>query len=155
MKKILEDLLNEEKELQFDSFNELDAWKLGTLLVNKALSDKLPVTIDITRSGKQLFHVSLPGTTVDNDIWIKRKINLVNRFGHSSFYLGQFLKSINKTIEEAFLVSESDYAPHGGSFPIIIGNSGIIGTITVSGLQQEEDHKLVVSTIRSYINKES
>ncbi len=154
MKKILEDLLNEEQELQFDSFNENDAWKLGSLLVDKALSDKLPVTIDITRSGQQLFHVSLPGTTVDNDVWIKRKINLVNRFGHSSFYMGQFLKSINKTIEEGLFVSESDYAPHGGSFPITICGSGIIGTVTVSGLQQEEDHKLVVSTIRSYINEE-
>lgn len=154
MKKILEDLLNEEHELQFESFNEADAWKLGNLLVEEALREELPVTIDITRSGQQLFHVSLPGTTVDNDEWVKRKINLVNRFGHSSFYMGQYLKSINKTIEEVFLISECDFAPHGGAFPIIVSDSGIIGTVTVSGLPQEEDHKLVVSAIRSYIQKE-
>jgi uncharacterized protein (UPF0303 family) len=154
MKKQLEDLLKEEQDLQFNSFNEADAWKLGNLLVEEALSEGLPVTIDITRSGQQLFHVSLPGTTVDNDVWVRRKINLVNRFGHSSFYMGQYLKNINKTIEEVLLVSESDFAPHGGSFPITLSDSGIIGTVTVSGLPQEDDHKLVVSAIKSYISEE-
>jgi uncharacterized protein (UPF0303 family) len=120
-------------------------------MVERAARENLPVTIDITRSNHQLFHASLKGTSADNDEWVKRKVRLVYRFGHSSFYMGQSLKSKGKSIEEAYLVSERDYAAHGGCFPILVKDTGIVGTITVSGLPQEEDHKLVVQSIRDYL----
>jgi uncharacterized protein (UPF0303 family) len=151
MADVLEQLLQEEQKLQFAKFNEEDAWKLGSQLVELARSRNLPVTIDITRGTHQLFHAALRGTSPDNDEWVKRKVRLVYRFGHSSFYVGQVLKSKGKTIEQSYLVSESDYAPHGGCFPIIVKNTGIVGTVTVSGLPQEEDHKLVVEAIRKYL----
>ena len=76
------------------------------------------------------------------------------RFGHSSFYIGQLLKSKGKRLEEAYLIPESEYAPHGGCFPVIVKDTGMVGTITVSGLPQEEDHKLVVQAIRDYLAQE-
>ena len=154
MDDILQQLLQEEKELQFTRFNEETAWNLGSQLVENALSKNLPVTIDITRGNHQLFHASLRGTSSDNDDWVKRKVRLVYRFGHSSFYMGQLLKSKGKSIEQSYLVSENEYAPHGGCFPIIVKDTGIVGTITVSGLPQEEDHKLVVEALRNYLAQE-
>lgn len=154
MDDILEQLLQEERDLQFTKFNEDVAWKLGSQLVEMARSRNLPVTIDITRGSHQLFHASLPGTAPDNDEWVKRKVRLVYRFGHSSFYVGQMLKSKGKTIEQSYLVSESEYAPHGGCFPVIVKDTGIVGTVTVSGLPQEEDHKLVVEALRTYLAEE-
>ena len=154
MDDILKQLLQEEQELQFMKFNEDDAWSLGSQLVELARKRNLPVTVDITRGMHQLFHVALPGTSPDNDEWVKRKVRLVYRFGHSSFYMGQLLKSKGKSIEQSYLVSESEYAPHGGCFPIIIKDTGIVGTITVSGLPQEEDHKLVVESLRNYLAQE-
>jgi len=151
MDDILNQLLQEEKELQFTKFNEDTAWEIGNLLYERAVSENLPITIDITRNIQQLFHVSRPGTSADNDEWVKRKVRLVNRFGHSSLYLGQKLKIKGKRIEEVWLLPESEYAPHGGCFPIIIKDTGMVGTITVSGLAQEDDHKVVVETIRSYL----
>jgi uncharacterized protein (UPF0303 family) len=154
MDDILQQLLQEEQELQFTKFNEDVAWELGSQLVDLARSRNLPVTVDITRGTHQLFHAALRGTSADNDEWVKRKVRLVYRFGHSSFYMGQMLKSKGRSIEQSYLVSESEYAPHGGCFPIIIKDSGIVGTITVSGLPQEEDHKLVVEALRSYLAQE-
>ena len=151
MDSILEQLLQEEHELQFASFNESMAWQIGSQLVERARNEGLPITIDITRGAHQLFHASMPGTSVDNDEWIKRKRRTVYRFGHSSLYMGQRLKSKGKSIEEAYLIPESKYAPHGGCFPILVKNTGMVGTITVSGLPQEEDHKLVVQAIREYL----
>jgi uncharacterized protein (UPF0303 family) len=154
MDDILKQLLQEERELQFVSFNEETAWQIGCQLVEQARKDRLPVTIDITRGGHQLFHASLMGTSADNDEWVKRKVRVAYRFGHSSFYMGQLLKSKGKRIEEASFISENDYAAHGGCFPIILKNTGMIGTITVSGLAQEDDHKLVVQAIRAYLAQE-
>jgi len=148
---MLKQLLQEEQELQFTKFDEDTAWQIGSQLVKHSLSNGLPVTIDITRGDHQLFHASLRGTSPDNDEWVKRKVRLVYRFGHSSFYTGQLLKSKGKRIEEAYLIPESEYAPHGGCFPVIVKDTGVIGTITVSGLSQEEDHKLVVQAIRDYL----
>ncbi|MCB0032656.1 MAG: heme-degrading domain-containing protein [Anaerolineales bacterium] len=153
MNDLLEQLLQEEQELQFTHFNEETAWQIGTWLVEYAIHNKLPITIDIQRGDHQLFHASRPGTSPDNDEWVKRKVRLVKRFGHSSFYIGRLLASQNKTISEKYLVSENEYAPHGGCFPIIIKDTGIIGTITVSGLPQAEDHKVVVQALRQYLGK--
>jgi uncharacterized protein (UPF0303 family) len=154
MEDTLKALLQEEQELQFARFNETTAWQLGTQMVERAIRDNLPITIDITRGQHQLFHYSMPGTATDNDEWVKRKVRLVNRFGHSSFYMGQMLKHKDKTIEQSYLIPESEFAAHGGCFPIIVKGTGMVGTITVSGLPQEEDHKLVVESIRAFIAKE-
>ena len=153
MDEILEKLLREEEDLQFTSFNEDTAWQIGSQFVNVAKNENLPITIDITRGVQQLFHASRPGASADNDEWIKRKIRPFSTNGHSSFYMGQYLKSCGKSIEEMYLLPESEYAPHGGWFPIIIKGSGVIGTIAVSGLAQEDDHKLVVQIIRAYLNQ--
>ena len=154
MKELLESLLQEEKELQFSSFNEATAWQLGSRMVTDAKREELPVTIDIRRGEQQLFHASLAGTSADNDRWVERKVRLVNRFGHSSFYMGQMLKQMGKSIEDVFLIPESEFAPHGGCFPVIIKGTGMVGTITVSGLPQEEDHRFVVKSIRAFLAEE-
>lgn len=150
----LEQLLQEEHELQFVSFDESVAWQIGCQLVERAQRDGLPVTIDITRGSRQLFHASLRGASADNDEWVKRKVRLVYRFEHSSLYMGQLLTSKGKRLEEAYSIPESEYAPHGGCFPVFVKHTGMVGTITVSGLAQEADHELVVQAIRDYLAQE-
>lgn len=148
-------LLLEEKELQFTRFNADVAWQLGSDLIARAKSDNLSITVDITQGNHQLFHFSRPGTSADNDEWVKRKVRLVYRFGHSSLYIGELLRSKGKSLEEAYMIQESQYAPHGGCFPILIKDSGMVGTITVSGLAQEVDHQLVVDALRNYLKQEN
>jgi uncharacterized protein (UPF0303 family) len=147
----LKDLLQQEDEIQFSSFNNDMAFAIGTALLEAARSKGKGVTIDIARHGQQLFHFAMQGTSRDNDVWIQRKNNVVNRFGHSSFYMGISLKRKGQTIEEKYLISSSEYAAHGGAFPLIIRGVGVVGTITVSGLPQEEDHELVVTTLRKFL----
>ncbi len=151
MTDLLDQLLQEEQELQFTSFNETTAWQLGCQLVERAQKEGLPIVIDIMFAGRQLFHAALSGSAPDNDEWVKRKARAAIRFGHSSFYVGQLLKSRGDSIEKNYLVPESEVAPHGGSFPVILRGTGVVGTITVSGLPQQDDHKLVVDRIRDYL----
>jgi uncharacterized protein (UPF0303 family) len=41
----------------------------------------------------------------------------------------------------------SEYASHGGSFPLAVKGTGIVGSVTVSGLPQRADHELVVEAL--------
>ncbi|ORX91059.1 hypothetical protein K493DRAFT_228995 [Basidiobolus meristosporus CBS 931.73] len=151
-KDILGTLLEQESRLQFTQFTNEDALQLGLLIHTKAKSlGDLPVAIDISRNGHCLFHFAMGGTSPDNAEWIQRKSRTVLRFEHSSFYMGQLVASQSKTLEQKFMVSEKVYAPHGGAFPLIIKNVGVVGAIVVSGLPPQEDHKLVVDSIQEYL----
>ena len=147
----LDSLLNEEQLLQFTTFTNDDAWELGTRLVEAARAGALPVTIDIRRGDQQLFHAALPGTSADNDAWIERKVRVVRRFGRSSLAVGTALRLEGRTIEDTYLLDEAEYAPHGGAFPVTVKGVGVVGTVTVSGLPQEDDHALVVSVLREFL----
>ena len=150
---LLRQLRQQEEEIQFTGFSNDTALEVGLALVQAAREQGKAVTVDITRAGQQLFHFAMAGTSLDNGEWVKRKNRVVNRFGHSSYYMGISLKSAGQTIEAKYLLPESEYAPHGGAFPLIIKGVGVVGTITVSGLPQEEDHALVVSVLRQFLAK--
>lgn len=149
--RLLDALLNEEAVLQFDAFTNETAFEVGIRLVDVARQDHLAITVDIRRHGQQLFHFALPGTNADNDAWIVRKNRVVNRFGHSSYYVGRELASQQTTLQDRFLLDPARYAAHGGAFPIIVKRVGVVGTITVSGLPQQDDHKLVVRVLAAYL----
>ncbi|KAF7726441.1 hypothetical protein EC973_008775 [Apophysomyces ossiformis] len=146
-------LLEQEAELQFTRFSSEDALNLGLLLLENGKSYTRPIVIDITLAGHQLFHYSMQGTSPDNNEWVRRKNNTVNRFGHSSYYMGQYCASKSALFEQKYAVSDKEYACHGGAFPLKIRDVGIVGTITVSGLAQEDDHNLVVRSIEQYLAK--
>ena len=144
-------LEQQQELLQFSRFTNDDAWDLGSLLVGVAQARGLVLTVDIRRHGHQLFHAALPGTTPDNDTWIERKIRVVNRFGDSSYLVGRRLALAGRVFEEASGVEPILYAAHGGSFPIIVRDVGAVGTVTVSGLPQAEDHALVVEVLTTFL----
>lgn len=148
---LLKELRQQEEDIQFASFSNDTALVVGMALVKAARERGKAVTIDITRAGQQLFHFAMAGTSIDNGEWVKRKNRVVHRFGHSSFYMGISLKNVGQTIEEKYLLPESEYAAHGGAFPLVVKGVGVVGTITVSGLPQEEDHELVVSTLKQFL----
>ncbi len=151
---ILRELEEQEKLLQFTEFSNETALKIGMLLIEKAKRENKVIAIDISRSnGQQLFHYELDGTCEDNGHWPVRKARVVNRFGHSSLYIGTRLKRDGETLHGSLFLEPAEYSAYGGSFPIIIKNAGIIGTITVAGLPDVEDHNLVVSCIKEYLGK--
>jgi uncharacterized protein (UPF0303 family) len=149
---LLAQLQHEEDTIQFTAFTNDMAIDLGLRLVQAARQAQQSVTVDICRNGQQLFHCALPGTSADNDEWIQRKCRVVNRFGHSSFYMGVYLKDQNTTIDAKYLLDPATYAPHGGAFPIIVKDVGVVGTVTVSGLPQEDDHRLVVRVLKDFLS---
>jgi len=149
---LLQALELEEEQLQFAAFSNADALRLGLAIVERARANDKAVTVDITRNGHQLFHHAMDGTSPDNANWVRRKNNVVQRFGRSSWHVGTSYRSKGKTFEADSGLDAADFAAHGGAFPLAIRGTGVIGTITVSGLPQQEDHELVTSVLRAYLD---
>ncbi|MGW0997645.1 heme-degrading domain-containing protein [Streptomyces sp. NPDC002523] len=147
----VEELEEQERRLVFRQFTYDDAWALGSLLVEMARERQAPVAIDIHRAGQQLFHAALPGSTPDNDAWIARKRRVVERYGAASYLVGTRFRAKGTTFEESSRLDPDTYAAHGGSFPINVENAGIIGSVTVSGLPQLQDHRLVVEALERFL----
>ena len=151
--KMLLELKKQEEILQFTEFTSETALQIGMRLIEKAKEENYSITIDITRSGHQLFHYAFEGTSPDNDAWIIRKNRVVNRFHTSSLYIGTKLKLEKKSIEEKYHISSMEYCPYGGAFPIIIRNVGVVGTISSSGIRQITEHNLIVEVIKEFLEK--
>ena len=141
----------EERELVLETFDDQDALDLGLALVEMARTRGLPIAIDIERCGQRLFHFALPGSAPDNAAWIERKKRLVNRTFRSSYSTGLKLRVEQRTMAESMYLDEREYAAHGGCVPLVVRRVGFVGTITVSGLPQREDHDLVVEALREHI----
>jgi len=141
----------EERELTFDRFGNEDALDLGLLLAGKARARKLPIAIEVERGGQRLFHFAATGATPDNAAWIERKQRLVRRMHRSSYAYGLKLAASGKTLADSMGPAAADYAAHGGCFPVVVKGVGLVGTVTVSGLPQKDDHDLVVEAIREFL----
>lgn len=150
---IISELLAQEDELQFQQFNNQTAWELGSLIKQAAEQLAVAVSIEVYAFEHVIFSYSMPGTGKDNQEWIRRKRQSVMRFGHSSYYQGQYSASKNRDFEAQPHIDPKEYCAHGGSFPIRIKNCGLVGALTVSGLPQEMDHQLAIDALREAINK--
>jgi uncharacterized protein (UPF0303 family) len=149
----LEELEAQERRLVFSRFTHEDAWALGSLLVELARERQAPVAIDIHRAGQQLFHAALPGSTPDNDAWITRKRRVVERYGSASYLVGARFRAKGTTFEDSSRLDPDAYAAHGGSFPITVEGVGVIGSVTVSGLPQLQDHRMVVEALEEFLQR--
>jgi uncharacterized protein (UPF0303 family) len=153
---------------------------LRTRLLSLPPSQRKPALISITlatattgSSGTPL-HVIFQsatesGTVPDNENWVWRKRNTVLRWGVSSWAMrmktaaGLGGGATADEIEAAFVkkfslasgnggASADEYAIHGGGFPIRVrGVEGIVAVVVVSGLKQEDDHEVVVETVRELV----
>jgi uncharacterized protein (UPF0303 family) len=150
-RELLDELEAQEDRLVLESFDETDAWELGSALRETAAARGLPVAISVRRNGQRLFHAALPGASADNDGWLDRKCAVVDRHGRSSLRVGEQFRVVGKTFEADARLDPSRYAAHGGAFPLIVRGTGCIGTVAVSGLPQRDDHQLVVETLSAFI----
>ncbi len=147
----IERLKLQEQKLQFSKLDEADAWALGLAMREKAVAKKLPLVIDIRVAGRPLFYTALPGTSPDNAEWVRRKINVVMRLHKCSYRVSRENAQSGQALDELRGVNPIDVAPHGGCFPIHITGTGIVGTVTVSGIPQREDHNFVAECLSQFL----
>lgn len=144
-------LLEEERRLVLPSLDEADAVAIGRLLLARAQARSLAVTVEVRRVGRVVFRAALPGTSTDNDAWISGKAAVVERFGHSSWYVRHSYLAQGTTFEDATGLGRPEHIPHGGGYPLAVRGTGVVGTALVSGLTPEQDHALLVEVLGAYL----
>ncbi|MEY5017622.1 MAG: hypothetical protein RL431_671 [Actinomycetota bacterium] len=146
----LDIIQQQEAALVFPEFTEDIAFDVATAIRDIARERGLPILIDISRGTNTVVQFSLAGTTPANIDFARRKRNTIALL-HTSTYRFALLKADGRSFLDLMAVPERDYAEFGGSFPVTVAGAGVIGSITVSGLSDREDHNLIVEALSTYL----
>lgn len=138
----------EHTELELERFDRGDAWRLGSLIAEKALQESYPVAIDVRTSAGVLFHASMPGATADNDEWVARKAATALRFETSTALLEARAATDDRDMFADGWLDPVKYTISGGAVPIRVKGVGVVAVATVSGLPSADDHDTVVQALK-------
>lgn len=142
MSLLYEKLVKENKEIVFTHFSNEDAFILGSYLSAICIKEKYPVVICIEKNGQQVYLQANDNTAMNNMYWIEKKANVVKRFAISSALLSAKLEKTKTTFKQKY-GDDSSYAITPGSVPIKVDSVGMVGVVTVSGLDSTADHELI------------
>ena len=141
----------EAKALVLASLSQAEALEIGTIAQAIGLDRKLPVAIEVRMKEWTIFHVSLPGSTPENDSWIARKARVVNATGNSTMYERVLAEEQGIDWYAVKGLSEESHAIHGGGLALNVVGLGLTGILLISGLPQVDDHLLCVEIITEYL----
>lgn len=147
-------IAEQEEALVFASFDEDAAFRLGSILREKAREGELPVVIEVLTWDRKLFFCAMPGSNEGNVDWVRRKVNVVRRLSRSSYRVALEQNSPDGLLAPRHGVDGRDYALAGGAFPIRLANAGVIGAVAVSGLPQRDDHVLVYEAVCAFLGRD-
>lgn len=144
-------IVEQEKALVFPEFDEEIAFRIGSAIRATAIEAGYGIVADVRTWERPLFYMALPGTTGDNPNWVRRKANLVRILGKSTYRV-----VLEKSFEGDFFpprrgLDNMDVVLAGGGFPVRVKGAGLIGAITVSGLHERDDHRVVVEAICDHL----
>jgi len=144
-------LLAEEQTLLLPSLEILDALEIGELAKSISLTKNLPVAIEVRIDDWIVYHVSLPGSKPENDLWISRKARKVMLKHHSTMYEKVSAEERGVDWHKQNNLLDETHAIHGGGLPLITKDEGFAGVLLISGLPQVEDHLLGIEVLTEFL----
>ena len=144
-------LIKEEQILTLPSLDLAGALEIGEIAKSLGVLRNLPIAIEVRLGDWIIYHVSLPGSTPENDWWISRKARTVTFKHHSTMY--ERVNAEERGVDwhkENNLLDET-HAIHGGGLPLITNNEGFVGVLLISGLPQVEDHLFGVEVLTEFL----
>ena len=152
----LQTITQVDSSLVFPSFDSTTAWALGSLLRTRLLTHANPtcISINLANTTPLFYAATKPGTTPDNTSWVQRKQRSVLRFGCSTWFLSNKFGGDEGAFAAKYGLGErvGDYAIHGGGWPVRVrGVEGVVAVVVVSGLKQDQDHQVIVQTVRDFL----
>jgi uncharacterized protein (UPF0303 family) len=144
-------LLTEEHILTLPFLSAPEALEIGELAKSLGVARNLPIAIEVKLGDWIIYHVSLPGSTPENDWWISRKARTVMLKQHSTMYERVSAEERGVDWHEENNLLDETHAIHGGGLPLITKDDGFVGVLLISGLPQVEDHLLGVEVLTEFL----
>jgi uncharacterized protein (UPF0303 family) len=144
-------LLKEESSLILPTLEVSDALEIGEITRFKGIKRKLPVAIEVRLGDWIIYHVSLPGSTPENNWWMSRKARTVMLKHHSTMYERVSAQERGVDWYKENNLPDETHAIHGGGLPLITKNEGFVGVLLISGLPQVEDHLMGVEVLTEFL----
>ena len=141
----------EAQTLMLPSLSQAEAIEIGEIAVGLGSDRALPIAVEVRLGEWIVFHVSLPGSTEENDSWIARKARVVLAKENSTMYERVAAEEAGLNWYEHNGLSEELHAVHGGGIALNVSGVGMAGILLISGLPQVQDHLLGVEVITEYL----
>ncbi len=141
----------EAQTLTLPSLSISEAVELGEIAAQLGRDRALPIAIEVRLHDWTVFHLSLPGSSPDNDAWMNRKARVVLATGHSTMYERVLAEEQGINWYEVKGLPEETHAIHGGGLALNVKGVGFAGILLVSGLPQVQDHLLGVEAIAEFL----
>ena len=144
-------LMNEEQILILPSLDLAGALEIGEIAKSLGVARILPIATEVRLGEWVVYHVSLPGSTPENDWWMSRKARTVMLKHHSTMYDRVSAQERGVDWHKENNLLDETHAIHGGGLPLITKNEGFVGVLLISGLPQVEDHLLGVEVLTEFL----
>jgi uncharacterized protein (UPF0303 family) len=144
-------LLDEEQILILPTLDLAGALEIGEIAKSLAVLRELPIAIQVRLIDWIVYHVSMPGSTSENQWWIDRKARVVLLKHHSTIYERVSAEERGVDWHKENNLLDETHAIHGGGLPLITKDNGFVGVLLISGLPQVEDHLLGVEVLTEFL----
>ena len=144
-------LLAEEEILTLPFFGANEGLEIGEIAKSLALLRNLPIAIEVRLGDWIIYHVSLLGSTPENNSWVSRKARTVMLKQHSTMYERVSAEERGVDWHKENNLLDETHAIHGGGLPLITKKDGFVGVLLISGLPQVEDHLLGVEVLTEFL----
>ena len=148
---VSKELLREEQLLKLPNLDIASAIEVGEIAKSFGVMRDLPIAVEVRLSDWIVYHVSLPGSTVENQWWIDRKARVVTLKHHSTMFERVSAEERGVDWHKENNLLDETHAIHGGGLPLITKNEGFVGVLLISGLPQVEDHLLGVEVLTEFL----
>ena len=148
---VSKELLREEQLLKLPNLDIASAIEIGEIAKSFGVMRDLPIAAEVRLGDWIVYHVSLPGSTVENQWWIDRKARVVMLKHHSTMFERVSAEERGVDWHKENNLLDETHAIHGGGLPLITKDQGFIGVLLISGLPQVEDHLLGVEVLTEFL----
>ena len=136
------------RKIELSEFSNEIGLEMGLAIVKLANHRNQKVAVKVERLNHTIFLYVNDGLPVDKHNWLRRKANISKHFEESSLSIKHDLINGNMTLDKTFALDNDNYLAKGGAIPIFVKGAGMIAVITVSGLHDAEDHKIIIDGLK-------